>query len=50
MNAIPVSEYTLSQILFALKSGYQFSRAYTKARDAQVGQVAFSGAYESTVS
>lgn len=50
VNAIPVSEYTLSQILFALKSGYQFSRAYTKARGrSQVGQVAFSGAYESTV-
>lgn len=31
VNAIPVSEYTLSQILFSLKSGYQFSRAYRKS-------------------
>lgn len=50
MNAIPVSEYTLSQILFSLKSGYQFARAYKmdKGRD-RLSRVKFVGVYQSTV-
>lgn len=50
INAIPVSEYTLSQILFSLKSGYQFSRIYKKARNrSMLPQVKYAGAYKSTV-
>lgn len=50
INAIPVSEYTLSQILFSLKSGYQFARAYKKAKGrALCSEVKFAGGYKSTV-
>lgn len=49
INAIPVSEYTLSQILFSLKSGYQFSRAYKKAKNYSNLPVKYAGGYQSTV-
>ncbi len=50
LNAIPVSEYTLSQILFSLKSGYQFSRSYKKAKGrSMLSEVKFAGGYKSTV-
>lgn len=50
VNAVPVSEYTLSQILFSLKSGYQFARAYKKAKGHDlVSQVAYAGGYKSVV-
>ena len=51
-NAVPVSEYTLSQILFALKCGWQFAR--TIAHDQSFEQARqirreVPGAYGSTV-
>ncbi len=50
VNAVPVSEYTLSQILFSLKSGYQFARSYKKAKGrSMLSQVKYAGGYKSTV-
>lgn len=51
-NAIPVSEYALSQILFCLKHGYRVAQAYRKLRS--VGEAwkeagAMPGVYGSTV-
>ncbi len=47
-NAVPVAEYTLSQILFCLKCGWHFVRAVTQ--DGKfTREIAAPGAYESIV-
>lgn len=47
-NGIPVSEYTLSQIIFCLKSGWRFAQAIREQRNFRV-QLPTYGAYGSTV-
>jgi len=54
-NAIPVAEYTLSQILFGLKAGWQFNARCKPPGSARIGgwnahaAVPSAGAYRSTV-
>ena len=48
MNAIPVAEYTLSQILFCLKRGWQFARAMRELRG-RPSRSNIIGAFGSTV-
>lgn len=50
-NAIPVAEYTVSQIVFALKNGWRLSRAYQdrKTRDRFGFNVPAVGSFGSTV-
>lgn len=47
-NAVPVSEYTLSQILFCLKCGWQFVQA-VKREGKYAVKIAVPGAYGSVV-
>ncbi|MDH7567984.1 MAG: hydroxyacid dehydrogenase, partial [Armatimonadota bacterium] len=47
-NAIPVAEYTLSQILFCLKQGWYYARAMREAKR-KPPRVSVAGAYGSTV-
>lgn len=47
-NAIPVSEYTLSQILFCLKRGWHFA-GYIRKNGSYPPERLVPGAYESTV-
>lgn len=48
-NAVPVAEYALSQILFALKCGPQFARAYKADPDVYRNRFDVKGAYGTTV-
>lgn len=49
-NAVPVAEFTLSQILFSLKNGWSLSREYKQEKVFQRGGFPqLIGAYESTV-
>lgn len=48
-NAIPVTEFTLSQILFSLKNGWQFVRDIKRDRKYPKKPYQFAGAYKSTV-
>jgi phosphoglycerate dehydrogenase-like enzyme len=48
-NAVPVAEFTLSQILFCLKCGWQLSQAYKRDTTAYHDRSAMKGAYGSTV-
>jgi len=49
-NAVPVAEFTLSQILFCLKNGWQLSRRATAGEDALWGaDKPLRGAYDATV-
>lgn len=48
-NAIPVAEYTLSQIVFSLKNGWQITRQVRKDRQYQFGQYHSLGTYKRTV-
>ncbi len=48
-NAIPVAEYTLSQILFSLKNGWQITRDIRKNRTYSFNQYPIPGAYKRTV-
>lgn len=48
-NAIPVAEYTLSQILFSLKDGWKITRDVRKNRTYQFNQYPVPGAYKRTV-
>ena len=47
-NAVPVAEYTLAQILFSLKRGWQHARDVRRHRDYS-GKTGVPGAYGSTV-
>jgi phosphoglycerate dehydrogenase-like enzyme len=47
-NAVPVAEYTLSQVLFCLKRGWQHALA-VKREGRYTGRLAVPGAYGSTV-
>lgn len=49
VNAIPVAEYTLSQILFSLKNGWQLTRKVREERNYTFGQFDVPGAYKKTV-
>lgn len=49
-NAVPVAEFTLSQILFCLKNGWQLSRRCTAGEDALWhGRKRLAGTYGTTV-
>ena len=48
-NAIPVAEYTLSQILFSLKDGWHITRDVRKNRTYDFNQYPVPGAYKRTV-
>lgn len=48
-NAIPVAEYTVSQILFSLKNGWQITRNVRKERGFHFNQYPMLGAYKRTV-
>lgn len=48
-NAIPVAEYTLSQILFSLKNGWQVMRKTRQERDFYFNKYQIPGAYKRTV-
>jgi len=48
MNAVPVAEYTLSQVLFCLKRGWQYARAMRAQRE-RPPRVPVPGAYGSVV-
>lgn len=48
-NAIPVAEFTLSQILFSLKSGWQITRDVRKNRTYEFNQYRVPGAYKRTI-
>lgn len=48
-NAIPVAEYTLSQILFSLKKGWQFALSIKKERKYPTVKETVPGAYKSIV-
>ncbi|MDC3416042.1 hydroxyacid dehydrogenase [Aquibacillus sp. 3ASR75-54] len=48
-NAIPVAEFTLSQILFCLKNGWEFSRKFRNTRQYPTKPFDVPGAYKSTV-
>lgn len=48
-NAIPVAEYTVSQILFSLKNGWQITRNVRKERHFHFNQYPMLGAYKRTV-
>lgn len=49
INAIPVAEYTLSQILFSLKNGWLNVRHYRGEKNFTFGQQLSLGAYRQTV-
>lgn len=49
VNAIPVAEYTLSQILFSLKNGWQITRRLQKTHDFRFDMDEILGAYNRTV-
>lgn len=48
-NAVPVAEYTISQILFSLKNGWQITRDVRKNRSYAFNQYSVPGAYKRTV-
>lgn len=48
-NAIPVAEYTLSQILFSLKNGWQITRQVRQDREFYFNKYQMPGAYKRTV-
>jgi phosphoglycerate dehydrogenase-like enzyme len=48
-NAVPVAEYTLSQILFSLKNGWQITRNVREDREFHFNQYQMLGAYKRTV-
>lgn len=48
-NAVPVAEYTLSQILFSLKNGWQITRNVRKDREFHFNQYQMLGAYKRIV-
>ena len=48
-NAIPVAEYTLSQILFSLKDGWQITRKVREQREFHFNEFQMPGAYKRTV-
>lgn len=49
VNAIPVAEYTLSQILFSLKNGWQITRRVRKEHAFDFDTHQITGAYKKTV-
>lgn len=49
VNAIPVAEYTLSQILFSLKNGWQMVRGVRKTKNFQFDLSNILGTYNRTV-
>lgn len=49
VNAMPVAEYTLSQILFSLKNGWLNVRKYRQNRNFDFGKQLSLGAYRQTV-
>lgn len=48
-NAVPVAEYTLSQILFSLKNGWQITRQVREQRSFYFNEFPMPGAYKRTV-
>jgi len=49
VNAIPVAEYTISQILFSLKNGWQITRRVRQEREFYFNNEEIPGAYKQTI-
>lgn len=49
VNAVPVAEFTLSQILFSLKNGWQITRGVRQNRTYHFNEYPVLGAYKRTV-